>query len=132
MRINVSLHGYTAIDFDRKPVRKALMKEGREIRKLARERITKAALSAPGQFPGKVSGNTARSIAVFAQRGGFGVVIAPRRTGQEKKKFFPTILIYGSAHVQPRKDYIKDALESRRAQATFSIAAALRDSLKVR
>lgn len=130
LKINVDLYGYTQIDFDKKPIRRALRKEGAEVRKLARRLISRLAISSPGEYPGLDTGNTRKSLAVFPSKDGFAVVIAPRRTGQEKKGFFPTILVYGTESLEPRADYLEAALNSRRATTIVALTDALQTSLK--
>lgn len=133
MKINVQLYGYTRLDFDRRPVRRALLKEAREIRKEARRNYSRRVVSAMGEFPGLDTGDTRRSISIFPQRSGFGVVIAPRRTERMRQRnFFPTILVYGDESIQPRADAIEAAFNSRRAAAVHAIGEALRASLRVK
>lgn len=130
LKINVDLYGYTQIDFDKKSIRRALRKEGAEVRKLARRLISRSAISIPGEYPGLDTGNTRRSLAVFLSKDGFSVIIAPRRTGQEKKGFFPTILVYGTEIIEPRPDYMEAALNSRRSTTLSALTDALQSSLK--
>lgn len=133
--INVNLYGYTAVDFDRRPVRKALLKSAREVRKEARRNLSRAAVSAPGEFPGLDSGDLRRSISAFSKGRGFVAIVAPKRTGRMAgRKFFPTILIRGTKdhRIEGRADPIAAALESRRATIQTALTAALESALRIR
>ena len=147
--LNVKLYGYTKIDFDRKPVRRALMLEAREVRKLARANVSRRAVSGSGEYPGLDTGDLRRSITAFSKGRGFLAIIQTKRTERMKKrKFFPSILIHGRKRAQKapkktsisgknkqigqleaRKDPILDAFEIRRERIIAAVTTALQESL---
>lgn len=93
--VNATITGFSRIDFDRKKIRKALRAEGRKIQKEARSLVARRVISNPGEFPGKSSGQLARSIQVKLSRPGFLVKIAPFNKSNSMKDFYPAFLFYG-------------------------------------
>ncbi|WP_147375762.1 hypothetical protein [Noviherbaspirillum cavernae] len=95
--VNVTLAGHSRIDFDRKRVRKALRTEAQAVRKIARRLVARRAISEPGEFPGKDSGALQRSIKFkILSRHGFAVRVAPYKTAEMGKDFYPAYLWYGT------------------------------------
>lgn len=128
--VNASITGFTKADFDKKKVRKALRKEGNEIRKASRKLISRRVVSLPDQFPGRKTGLLMRSIKVKVSRPGFLVVIRPEKIAG-MKDFYPAFLHYGSQknNLAPRKNFMVSALESRRERSRAAIMHALQDSI---
>lgn len=128
LELNVSITGHSKLDFDKRKVRKALRQQGAAIRKIARRMVARRAVSAAGDYPGKESGDLARSISIKAGKGGFWVKVAPFKTPEMGKDFYPAYLWYGSKknNLAPRRNYMIDALNNRRSAAR----AALRDALE--
>ena len=54
--------GFKAIDYDPKPLKVALRKAGNEVRKLARKKISRRAVSEAGQFPGSSRKSVERGL----------------------------------------------------------------------
>lgn len=127
--VDVGLEGYSRIDFDKKKVRKALRREGGEIRKIARKKIARKALSSPGEYPGRATGATQRSIKVKVGSGGYWVKVMPYRTSEMGQWFYPAYLYYGTPTVGKRDNYMADSLEERETPARAAITEALKDSL---
>ena len=99
MYAHVDVEGHTKIDFDRRMVRKALMKGGREIRKEARRLVARKAISKPGENPGKRRGYLQRSIDLVTpfSKTGFWVKVEPTTQGIKKsgRIYYPAVLFYG-------------------------------------
>ena len=131
--VHASIVGHTRLDFDKKPIRRALVKQGGEIRKAARRLVARRAISGPGEMPGRDSGALFRSIKVKVASGGFWAKVAPYKT-QEMKVFYPAFLYYGSQkrNIAQRGNYMAQALDVRRDAARGAIFAALQLSLKPR
>lgn len=129
--VNAKLEGFGRIDFDRSKIRKALRKEGREVRKIARRLVARRAISGAGQYPGRQSGALMRSIKEHVSRPGFMVVIRPTKTAEMGKDFYPAFLQYGIRRhrIAPRGNYMTDALEARKNNARAALKAALQDAL---
>lgn len=136
IELNVSLLGHTKIDFDRRTVRRTLMREGRVIQRLARRKVARRAVSQAGQYPGRVTGALQRAIDMVVARNGFWVRIEPttKRIKEASDVYYPAILNYGSRkrNIQPRGNYMTDALAERRDQSRAALAAALQDALTPR
>lgn len=145
LEIFETITGHSRIDFDKKKIRKAMRKFGAEIRKESRRLVARRAISAAGEYPGRDSGELFRSIKVKVSRPGFLVRISPEKTAG-MKDFYPAFLYYGvtgksrrSDHkeqakdgkwrIAPRRNYMVDALESRRDFVQAGLRAALQDAL---
>ena len=99
MYAHVDVEGHRKIDFDRRLVRKALMKSGREIRKEARRLVARQAVSKPGENPGKRRGYLQRAIDLVTpySKVGFWVKVEPTTRGIKKsgRIYYPAVLFYG-------------------------------------
>lgn len=169
IELHATIVGHSRIDFDKKQVRRTLLKEGRAVQRSARRLVARRAVSKPGEYPGKRSGDLQRSIKPRVGSGGFWVKVAPTKTPQMEGVFYPAFLNYGTkglgrigrlaaglglgksnrrrrgeraelvAHrraagyiLEPRANYMTDALEGRRDQARAAILTTLQASLKPR
>lgn len=131
--INTDVLGHERIDYDKRVMRKVLVKEGAAVRKEARRLIARRAVSKPGENPGRDTGATQRSIKVKVSSGGFWVRIAPFRTEEMGKDFYPAYLYYGTKRgVAKRGNYMVQALEKRRQPARAAIRAGLASAIKPR
>lgn len=129
LEIFETITGHSRIDFDKKKIRRAMRKFGAEIRKDARRRVSRRAVSGPGDYPGRDSGELFRSIKSKVSRPGFLVRISPEKTAG-MKDFYPAFLFYGvTGRIAPRRNYMVDALESRREFVQAGLRAALQDAL---
>jgi len=95
VEVNVTIAGHSRIDFDKKKVRRALLKEGRAVQRIARRLVARKAVSEAGQYPGKQTGALQKSIKLKAGSGGFWVKVAPYRTPEIGPDFYPAYLNYG-------------------------------------
>lgn len=129
LEIFETITGHSRIDFDKKKIRRAMRKFGAEIRKDARRRVSRRAVSAAGEYPGRDTGELFRSIKSKVSRPGFLVRISPEKTAG-MKDFYPAFLFYGvTGRIEPRGNYMTDALESRREFVQAGLRAALQDAL---
>ena len=130
LNIHATLEGYSRIDFDRRPVRKAMAKLGREVQKGARRRVARRAISGAGQYPGRQTGLLWRSIKYKVSKPGFLVRIAPQKI-EGMYAFYPAFLFYGSRKraLSPRKNYMEDELTARRAETQRVLQATLKTAL---
>ncbi|BAO88920.1 hypothetical protein [Caballeronia cordobensis] len=139
VEVHVGWTGHSRIDFDKKKIRKVMRARGRDIQKEARRLVARRALSQPGDYPGRDSGTLWRSIKSKVSRSGFLVRIAPQKTPEMGKDFYPAFLWYGVRRtageegsgwrVEPRKNYMTEALDKRREVSETAIMAALKDAL---
>lgn len=140
--LNVRLTGHSQIDFDRKQIRKVLRVEGRGVQKEARRLVARRAVSSPGDFPGRDTGALSRSIKSKVSRPGFLVRIAPQKTPEMGNDFYPAFLQYGVRpnpngkgggasgwRIEPRANYMAEALNRRRPVAEVALRAALQKAL---
>lgn len=129
--VNATIEGFSRVDFDKKKIRKALQIEGRAVQKLARKMVSKRILNSAGDYPAKRTGALMRSIKVKVSRPGFLVKIAPQKTAEMGKDFYPAFLHYGSKknNLAPRKNFMTDALDARREVSRVAIIKALEGAL---
>lgn len=133
LELNVKLDGFSKIDFDKKKIRKTMRTLGRDVQKAARRLVARRAISGAGEYPGRETGRLWRAIKYKVSRPGFLVKIMPVKTA-DMDAYYPAFLRYGSKSrkIAPRKNYMTDALESRRDTARGALRNALQDSLKPR
>ncbi len=130
VRLFVGLNFHQAIDFDRKPLRRALVNGARVVRKEARTLVSRRVVSQPGEFPGQQSGAMRRAIGVISKgsRGGWikiGVRAIPGSF------YYPAVLFYGSPkrHIAARGNFMTAALANRSAAIRDQVRSALRHAL---
>jgi hypothetical protein len=136
--VNVRIIGFSRIDYNSAPVRKALRQQINPIRDLARALVSSAPTSAPGEYPGKRTGVLRRAIKSKVLRSGLAAVARPEKTPRMGKYYYPAFLLHGvkkrdghavTPGLKPRKDYMTDALEQRTGAATEAIREALQLAL---
>jgi hypothetical protein len=134
LEINATLDGFSRIDFDGRQIRKTMRLLGREVQKEARRLVARRAISGAGEYPGRQTGAMWRSIKYRVSRPGFLVRIQPAKTEEMGSDFYPAFLSYGSKkrNLAQRKNFMTDALDSRRAMARSAIKRALQDALVAR
>lgn len=141
--------GFRTIDYDVREFRKTLRKAGSAVRRIARKLISKRAVSEAGEFPGKQSGEMAKSIRVHVSRSGYSVSIHPTKTAR-MPVYYPAFVVYGHraphsetkkearAHktrtgekvAAPRKNFVPEAAEEYRLEFEREMYQALQASLK--
>lgn len=146
--VHETITGHSRIDFDKKLVRKAMRKFGADIRKDARRRVARRAVSGSGDYPGRATGELWRSIKVRVSKPGFLVRISPEKTAA-MKEFYPAFLHYGVTgrprrkdhkeqpkdgkwRVAPRGNYMTDSLQARSDTIRAGLRSMLMDALKPR
>lgn len=135
LEIHETITGHERIDFDKAKIRRAMRGFGQDVRKEARRRLARRAISAPGQDPGRDSGTLQRSIVYKVSKPGFLVRIYPGTAELRRKNnhWYAAYLYYGTKRgLEPRANYMAEALEARRPQVRAGLRAALLDSLKPR
>lgn len=136
MYAHVDVQGHSKIDFDKRQVRKALVKAGGQVRAAARRLVARKAISEPGDYPGKQRGFLQRSIGLVRPRSGQGywIKVEPTTAGIKKsgRIYYPAVLHYGSKKrgIEPRENYMTAALDQQRDQVREHLARALQDALK--
>ncbi|MGE5467291.1 MAG: HK97 gp10 family phage protein [Ignavibacteria bacterium] len=129
--LEVGLEFHKTIDYDRKAMRRALVKGAAEVRKEARRIVSRRAISAPGGMPGQQTGALKRAIGVVGKGSKGGWIKVGVRKTSEMKDFYPAFLFYGSAKtgLAKRGNFIVAALTARRDVIRSDIRAALAQSL---
>lgn len=129
--VNVKMEGFSRIDFDKKQIRNAMRNIGRDMQREARKLVSRRAISGAGEIPGRLTGATQRSIKYRVSRPGFLVRIAPFKTAEMGKDFYPAFLHYGSEknNLKPRKNYMVEALERRQSNTRSVLSNALENAL---
>lgn len=95
--------GFKFVDFDLKPIKKNLRVVGRKVAAASKKAVSRQAISRPGEFPGKQSGELQSGIKHVVERSGRSVKIIPTKTAK-MKVFYPAFVVYG--HRAPRTDSI--------------------------
>lgn len=111
--------GYRKIDYDPKALKQPLRKSGNAVRKIARKMISRKAVSEAGQFPGKQTGEMAKSIKVKVSKSGYSVAVYPTKT-QAMPAYYPAFVVYG--HRAPYSETAKEA-RSHKQRAGKKVAA---------
>lgn len=125
---HVTIEGHSRIDFDKKKIRKSMRKFGREVQKEARRMVSRRAISAAGEFPGRDTGALWRGIKYKVSASGFMVRIAPYKIS-EMSAFYPAFIYYGTTRIAKRGNYMETALEHKREMVRAGLRAALVDAL---
>lgn len=139
---------FDKLDFDKREIRKSMVKVGRLIQKTARKKVA-GGPSAAGDYPGKGSGRLQRSIKSRVSRSGFMVKVAPDKV-DGMTGFYPAYLWYGvrrgvrrgkghrarqavgSWRVAPRANYMVDALAERQSDVKTLLGDGLARGLHIR
>lgn len=128
--VECGLQFHKTIDYDRKAMRRALVKGGAVVRKEARRLLSRRAISKAGEVPGMQTGALRRAVGVIAKgsKGGWVKVGVRSIPGSI---FYPAPLFYGSKkrNIEPRANYMVQALQAKRETVRSDIRAALKDSL---
>lgn len=111
--------GYRKIDYDPKALKQPLRKSGNVVRKIARKMISRKAVSEAGQFPGKQTGEMAKSIKVKVSKSGYSVAVYPTKT-QAMPAYYPAFVVYG--HRAPYSETAQEA-RSHKQRAGKKVAA---------
>lgn len=111
--------GYRKIDYDPKALKQPLRKSGNAVRKIARKMISRKAVSEAGQFPGKQTGEMAKSIKVKLSKSGYSVAVYPTKT-QAMPAYYPAFVVYG--HRAPYSETAQEA-RSHKQRAGKKVAA---------
>ena len=111
--------GYRKIDYDPKALKQPLRKSGNAVRKIARKMISRKAVSEAGQFPGKQTGEMAKSIKVKVSKSGYSVAVYPTKT-QAMPAYYPASVVYG--HRAPYSETAQEA-RSHKQRAGKKVAA---------
>lgn len=136
--INVRLLGFSRIDYNRAPIRKALRLEINQVRDVARSLVSGASPSAPGEYPGRRTGILKRAIKSKVARSGLAAFARPEKTPRMGKYYYPAFLQHGvkqrrgkplNPGLKPRKDYMVEGLARRSSAATEAIRSALQIAL---
>ena len=134
LRVSIKeVQGARSLVFHKPEMRRGMQAIGRMIQKAAQMLVNGQATSKPGEYPARAAGRLSRSIRPQVSRSGFMVVIRPQRKADfGGKEFYPAFLHYGARYarnkghakhttgafrVQPRRNYMVDALEARQARA---------------
>lgn len=138
------------VDFDKAGVRKAMNKAGRLVVIEARKLVSKGGGSRPGEYPAKRSGRLRRSIRARVSRSGFLVRVEPKtgagvppsdpyfaylhygvRRGAKRRKDHQA-QPSGPYRIEPRENYMADALQNQAPAVRSLLSAALAAGLRVK
>lgn len=128
--LHVGLDYHSIIDYDRRQMRRALVKGAAVIRKEARTLVSRRVVSQPGEFPGEQSGAMRRAIGVIGKgsKGGWIKVGVRAIPGSF---YYPAVLFYGSSkrNIAARGNFMTAALADRASEIRDQVRDALRHAL---
>ncbi len=139
-----------SVDFDKKQVRKAMGAAGRLVVREAQALVSSGGPSGPGQYPAKRTGKLRKSIRARVSRSGFLVRIEPKtggsvpssdpyfaylhygvRKGARRSKSHK-MQASGAYRIDPRANYMVDALQHRAPAVRSLLSQALAAGLRVK
>ena len=130
LKLEVGLEFHKTVDYDRKSMRRALVRGAAAIRQEARRIVSRRAVSMPGEDPGMQSGALRRAIGIVSKgsKGGWvkvGVRSIPNSI------FYPAFLFYGSPKtgLAKRANFMEEALTAKRSVVRSEVRAALSQCL---
>ena len=130
IKLHVGLEFHSVIDYDRRQMRRALVKGAAVVRKEARTLVSRQMVSQPGEFPGEQTGAMRRAIGVIGKgsKGGWIKVGVRAIPGSF---YYPAVLFYGSAarNIAARGNFMTTALAHRGDQVRDQVREALRHAL---
>jgi hypothetical protein len=128
--LHVGLEYHSIIDYDRRQMRRALIKGAASVRKEARTLVSRRVVSQPGEFPGEQSGAMRRAIGVTGKgsKGGWIRVGVRAIAGSF---YYPAVLFYGSTkrNIAARGNFMTVALANRASEVRDQVRDALRHAL---
>lgn len=128
--LEVGLEFHKTIDYDRSAMRRALRSGAAQVTKESRRLVSRQAISGVGELPGQQTGRMKRAIGVVSRgrKGGWVKVGVRTIKGSD---FYPAFLFYGSPKtgLEPRANFVAQALANKRDAVRGEIRAALRDAL---
>lgn len=130
IKLHVGLDFHRTIDYDRKAMRRALVKGAAVVRKEARTLVSRRVVSQPGEFPGEVTGAMRRAIGVIG-RGSKGGWIKVGVRAIPGSFYYPAVLFYGSTkrNIAARGNFMTSALANRGGEIREQVREALRHAL---
>lgn len=130
LTLHVGLDYHSVIDYDRKQMRRSLVKGAALVRKEARTLVSRRMVSQPGEFPGEQTGAMRRAIGVTAKGSKGGWIKVGVRT-IPGSFYYPAVLFYGSPkrHIAARGNFMTAALANRASEVREQIREALRGAL---
>ncbi|MFW6167580.1 MAG: hypothetical protein ACOC8J_15515 [Ralstonia sp.] len=128
--LHVGLDFHSTIDYDRKAMRRPLVKGAAVVRKEARTLVSRRVVSQPGEFPGEVTGAMRRAIGVIG-RGSKGGWVKVGVRAIPGSFYYPAVLFYGSParHIAARGNFMTAALANRGSEIREQVRDALRHAL---
>lgn len=131
VELRVGLEFHKTIDYDRRAMRKALVKGAAQIRKEARRIVSRRAVSVAGDFPGMQTGALKRAIGVVSKGSKGGWIKVGVKKSKEMTDFYPAFLFYGSRKtgLEKRGNFMVTALANKREGVRSEIRGALQNSL---
>ena len=131
--LSVGLDFHKTIDYDRRAMRRALVKGAAVVRKEARKLVAQRVVSQPGEFPGEQSGAMRRAIGVIG-RGSKGGWVKVGVRSIPGSFWYPAVLFYGSPkrNIAARGNFMTAALANRSNEIRDQVRDALRHALVAR
>lgn len=132
------------LNYDKREVRKAMQKAGREVQRAAAALVRKKGRSKRDEYPGRGTGRLARSIRYKVSRSGFMVRVAPQKIAGQSH-FYAAYLGYGVKdgpapssrrerrsggwRIRPRRNYMEAALQARSGRVRALLTRALENAV---
>lgn len=130
--ISVALD-YSEVKFDKRPVRRALVKGAGVVRKQARRLVSRRAVSLAGEFPGMQTGALKRAIGIV-KKGSKGGWVKVGVRSIPNSVFYPAFLFYGSpkTNLAKRGNFMTEALDDRREEVRSMIRTSFQQAIEAK
>jgi len=126
-------------EVSKRDLRNALRRAGRDVQKEARRMVARRAISQAGAAPGRITGALQKSIGLVMpsmkqDRQWVKIYPLTKKITPQAGIYYPAMLYYGSKkrNIEPRSNYMVEALNARRSRVRSIIAGAIRASLEGR
>lgn len=131
IEVNIKVKSFDRLWFDKRELKAAIRTGGKVVQKEARRLIANRAVSGAGEFPGYDTGAMSRAIKVKVGSGGGYAKVAPVKTGEIGKDYYPAYLIQGTSRgLKKRRDFIVQALENKRLQIRLAIRLSMINAIR--
>jgi hypothetical protein len=128
--VNIQIRGINRLWFDKRELKAAIRKGGREVQKEARRLISRRAVSGAGELPGMDSGEMRRQVKVKVGSGGMYAVVSPHKSAA-MGDYYPAFLIYGTKRgIEKRKDFIQEAFANKQSAVRSVIRRSLARAIR--
>lgn len=116
--------------FHKPSIRKAMRRAAAVVSRDAKRRVSPRGTSHPGAYPGRETGRLRKSIRIRISKSGFLAKVEPSKR-PDMDEYYPAYLFHGTKRgIQPRGNYMADALQANQSEVQRIISAGVKDAIK--